>query len=69
MYSREQNSTTHSARHGAANTPEHSNGTYLPNSSLSLHPIGDRHRREFSELYIWTAYRDCYFYNGHAPDD
>ena len=37
MYSREQNNTTHSARHGAANTPEHSNHIYLPNSSL----IGD----------------------------
>ena len=37
MYSREQNNTTHSARHGAANTPEHSNHIYLPNSS----PIGD----------------------------
>ena len=37
MYSRERNNTTHSARHGAANTPEHSNHIYLPNSSL----IGD----------------------------
>ena len=37
MYSREQNNTTHCARHGAANTPEHSNHIYLPNSSL----IGD----------------------------
>ena len=37
MYSREQNNTTHSARHGAANTPEHRNHIYLPNSSL----IGD----------------------------
>ena len=37
MYSREQNNTTHSARHGAANTPEHSDDIYLPSSSL----IGD----------------------------
>ena len=37
MYSREQNNTTHSARHGAANTPEHSNHIYLPTSSL----VGD----------------------------
>ena len=37
MYSREQNNTTHSARHGAANTPEHSDEIYLPSSSL----IGD----------------------------
>ena len=37
MYSREQNNTTHSARHGATNTPEHSNHIYLPSSSL----IGD----------------------------
>ena len=37
MYSREQNNTTHSARHGAANTPEHSDDISLPSSSL----IGD----------------------------
>ena len=37
MYSREQNNTTHSARHGAANTQEHSDDIYLPSSSL----IGD----------------------------
>ena len=49
MYSREQNNTTHSARHGAANTPEHSDDIYLPSSSL----IGD------TDTVAWLRVARC----------